>query len=288
MRTLCLAVSSLWLVLVPAVGLAQEGVASSGMDQGQAHITTHTGITLSLEPVGSTTAARVQAMGRAVQAQMATVRGCYHTVVARRPTVTGVLRMQIALAEGTGGPTITVTDDGVHDEEMLTCARNALSHIATADISRPAAVIAVLTLDNTAAEGTAVSAARAAAGEEVPVAHEGGRGVATSAEGDVRYVVRGAEGVADELVAEAYRVVGSQMAGMRDCRRHSARRGRSPRGVIHFDVTMTAGQPLVAHARDSTVAAPDAGTCIEQRLARAPRTPASGPATVEVEVTFAP
>lgn len=288
MRTLLLAVGTLWLALAPKAALAQEGVASSGMEQGSAHITTHTGITLSLEPVGSTTAARLQAMGRAVQAQMTTVRGCYHTVVARRPTVTGVLRMQITLAEGTGGPTITVTEDGVHDEEMLTCARNALTHIATAEISRPASVIAVLTLDNTAAEGTAVSAARAAAGEEVPLTHEGGRAIATSAAGDVSIVVRGAEGVADALVAEAYRVVASQMPGMRDCRRHSARRGRSPRGVIHFDVTMTAGQPLVAHTRDSSVAAPDAGTCVEQRLARAPRTPASGPATVEVEVTFAP
>ncbi len=287
MRTPLWILASL-VLLAPAGALAQDGVARSGMEQGSAHITTHTGISLSLEPVGSTSATRVQAMGRAVQAQMATVRGCYHTVVARRPTVTGVLRMQISLAEGTGGPTITVTDDGVHDDEMLTCARDALSHIATADISRPAAVVAVLTLDNTAAEGTAVSAARAAAGEEVPVAHEAGRGVATSAAGDVRFVVRGAEGVSDELVAEAYRVVSSQMPGMRDCRRHSSRRGRSPGGVLHFDVTMTAGQPLAAHTRDSTVLAPDAGTCVEQRLARAPRTPASGPATVEVEVTFAP
>lgn len=274
---------------IPSAALAQgDGVAHSGMEQGDAHITTHTGITLSLDPVAGTSTARVQAMGRAVQAQMTAVRTCYHTVVARRPTVTGVLRMEITLAAGTGAPAITVTEDGVHDDEMLTCARAALAHIPTADVPRPAAVIAVLTLANTAAEGTAITAALAAEGESVSVAHEGTRGVATSPTGDVRFVLRGAEGISDDLVAEAYRVISSQMPGLRDCRRHATRRGRSSAGVIHVDVTMTAGHALTTHARESSVAAPDASTCVEERLARAPRVPATGPATLDLEITFAP
>lgn len=274
---------------LPALAHAQsDGVAHSGMEQGDAHITTHTGLSLSLDPVPGTSTVRVQAMGQAVQTQMTALRACYHTVVAARPTVTGVLRMQITLAAGTGAPTITVTEDGVHDAEMLTCAQRALAHIPTGDIARPASVIAVLTLDNSAAEGTAISAARAAEGEAVTVAHEGSHGSATSAAGDVQFVVRGAEGTSDEVVAEAYRVVSSQMAGLRDCRRHATRRGRSPAGVLHVDLTMSAGHPLVVHTRQSTVAAPDAGTCVEQRLGRAPRTPATGPGTLELEITFAP
>lgn len=276
---------------LPGVAAAQgtgDGVAHSGMEQGDAHITTHTGLSLSLDPVPGTSTARVHAMGHAVEQRMTALRTCYHTVVARRPTVTGVIRMEITLAEGTGAPTITVTEDGAHDAEMITCARDALAHLPTADIPRPAAVIAVLTLANTAAEGTAISAARAAEGEAVTVEHEGTRGVATSPAGDVRFVVRGAEGAADELVAEAYRVVSSQLPGLRDCRRHATRRGRSPAGVLHVDLTMTAAHPIVAHVRDSSVAAPDARTCVEERLGRAPRVPATGPASLELEITFAP
>lgn len=290
--TLVRLLTAIALAFVPSLALAQgtgdDGVAHSGMAQGDAHITTHTGISLALDPVAGTSTARVHAMGRAVEARMTAVRTCYHTVVAHRPTVTGVLRMQITLAEGHGAPTITVTEDGVHDAEMLTCAQTALSALVTTDIPRPAAVIAVLTLANSAAAGTAVTSARAAEGESVSVTHEGARGVATSPEGDVRFVVRGAEGTSDELVAEAYRVVASQLAGLRDCRRHAGRRARSTAGLVHVDLTMSAGHPLVSHTRDSTVAAPDTGTCIEERIGRAPRVPASGPATLELELTFAP
>ncbi len=292
MNPLVLAVVALAL-LSASSGLAQDvdagdGVAHSGMAQGSAHITTSTGISLSLDPVPGTSTARVQAMGRAVETRMAAVRTCYHAVVARRPTVTGVLRMQITLAAGTGAPAVTVTEDGVHDAELLTCSQAALAAMPTDAIERPASVIAVLTVANSAAEGTAVTAARAAEGEEVSVAHEGARGSATSPAGDVRFVVRGPEGAADELVAEAYRVVASQLPGMRDCRRHATRRGRSPAGVLHVDLTMTAGQPLGAHVRESSVAAPDARACVEQRLTRAPRVPATGPATLDLEITFAP
>jgi hypothetical protein len=101
-------------------------------------------------------------------------------------------------------------------------------------------------------------------------------------------VLRGAAGASDDVVAEGYRVVASQLPGLRDCRRHSTRRGRSPAGVLHLDVTMTAGHPLTAHVRDSSVAAPDAQTCVVERLGRAPRVPASGPATLDLEITFAP
>jgi hypothetical protein len=57
---------------------------------------------------------------------------------------------------------------------------------------------------------------------------------------------------------------------------------------LHVDVTMTAGQALTSHVRESTVAAPDAGTCVEQRLSRAPRVPNAGPGTLDVEITFGP
>ncbi len=268
--------------------LLASGASAQHMDQGEARITTETGISLALDSVPGTSAARVQAMGRAVQTRMVAIRGCYHNVVAVRPTVTGVIRMQITVPEGAGPATVTVTEDGVHDAEMLTCARAALLAMPTADVSRPSSVVAVLTLANSAAEGSAIAAQHASEGSEVAVTRVGDRPTATTEMTDVRFVIRGPVGSSDELLAEGYRVVRSQIAGLLDCRRRASRRRRSPAGVVVLTLTMTAGQPLVVHTDRSTVLAPDTGTCLEERLGRAPRVAAAGPGTFELELTFAP
>jgi hypothetical protein len=282
-----LALGSLALGAGPAS--AQPDVAHSGMGQGEASITTETGISLALDSVPGTSAARVQAMGRAVQTRMTTLRGCYHSVVASRPIVAGIIRMQITLAEGTGAPTITVTEDGVHDAEMLTCARAALLALPTAGLQRPSSVVAVLTLANSASEGSAIAARRATEADHVDVTREGDRPTASMEMTDVRFVIRGVPGSSDELLAEGFRVVRSQIAGLLDCRRRASRRRRSPAGTVVLTVTMTAGQPLAVHMDRTTVAAgAEAGTCVAERLARAPRTPATGPGTFELELTFAP
>ena len=117
---------------------------------------------------------------------------------------------------------------------------------------------------------------------------EGDRPTASSEMTDVRFIIRGPAGSSDELLAEGFRVVRSQIAGLLDCRRRASRRQRSPGGVVVLTLTMTAGQPLTVHTDRSTVAAPDTGTCLEQRLGRAPRVPATGPGTFELELTFAP
>lgn len=277
------------LTMLAPVARAQPDVAHSGMGQGTASITTETGISLALDSVPGTSAARVQAMGRAVQTRMTTLRGCYHTVVAARPTVTGVIRMQITVAEGSGPATVTVTEDGVHDEQMLTCARTALLALPTDGLARPSSVIAVLTLANSAAEGSAIAAQHASDGDVVDVQHEGDRPTASSEMTDVRFVIRGAPGSSDELLAEGFRVVRSQIAGLLDCRRRASRRRRSPAGTVVLTLTMTAGQPLAVHMDRTTVAAgAETGTCLSERLGRAPRVPAAGPATLELELTFAP
>jgi hypothetical protein len=268
---------------------AQPGVGHSGMGQGEASITTETGISLALDSVPGTSAARVQAMGRAVQTRMATIRGCYHAVVAVRPTVTGVIRMEITVPEGTGPATVTVTEDAVHDAELLTCARAALVAMPTRDVVRPSSVIAVLTVGNSAAEGAVIAAQHASEGDAVDVQHEGGRPIASSEMTDVRFVIRGAAGSSDDLLAEGFRVVRSQIAGLLDCRRRASRRRRSPAGTVVLTVNMTTGQPLVVHMDRTTVAAgEETGTCVAERLARAPHVATAGPGTFELELTFAP
>ena len=228
-------------------------------------------------------------MGRAVQTRMAALRNCYHEVVAVRPTVTGIIRMQITVPEGSGGATVTVTQDGVHDEELLTCSRTALLAMPTTGLARPSSVIAVLTVANSAAEGSAIAARHADTGDAVTITREGDRPTASMEMSDVRFVVRGAPGSSDDMVAEGYRVVRSQIAGLLDCRRRASRRRRSPAGSVVLTLTMTAGQALAVHVDRTTVAAAaETETCLMERLGRAPHVATAGPATLELELTFAP
>jgi hypothetical protein len=276
-------------LVVLSLLMIAPAASAQRMDQGEARITTETGISLALDSVPGTSAARVQAMGRAVQTRMVALRTCYHNVVAVRPTVTGVIRMQITVPEGRGAATVTVTEDGVHDEELLTCSRTALLAMPTTGLERPSSVIAVLTVANSAAEGSAIAARHADEGDAVTVTQEAGRPTASMEMSDVRFVIRGAAGSADAMVAEGYRVVRSQIAGLLDCRRRASRRRRSPAGTVVLTVTMTSGQPLAVHMDRTTVAAAaETETCLTERLGRAPHVATAGPATLELELTFAP
>src|SRR5688500_4080746 len=105
-----------WLVIaaLPSAASAQE------MGQGHAHITTRSDVRMSLESVPGTSATRLQLLGRAVGAGMGAIRECYGSVVEQRPTVTGTLRMRVALAER-GAANVDVVSDGPADRELLRC-----------------------------------------------------------------------------------------------------------------------------------------------------------------------
>ncbi|MDQ3035347.1 MAG: hypothetical protein M3Y87_23285, partial [Myxococcota bacterium] len=128
--------------------------AAQEMGQGSAHITTRSDVRMSLESVPGTSATRLQMLGRAVGAGMGAIRECYGTVVEQRPTVTGTLRMRVALAER-GAPEIEVVQDGPSDRELLRCISGVITRQPMADVSRPAGAIVVLEFQNTAAAGAA-------------------------------------------------------------------------------------------------------------------------------------
>lgn len=266
---------ALGLALAPASALAQE------MGQGQAHITTRSDVRMSLESVPGTGAARLAALGRAVGGGMGAIRQCYARVIEERPTVTGTLRLRVSLG-ASGRPEVNVEEDGPSDRELLTCVRNAVIGQSMDGVERPAAAIVVLELSNTAAAGAAETARRADEADEVAVAREEGRAVARGEASGVRFAVRGAE---DAVVAEALRVVRSQIAGMLDCRRRASRRGMDPTGTVTLTMQMRARRAPDLRAGRSTVRDERAPTCLERALERAPRTPESA-GRVDVEVEF--
>jgi hypothetical protein len=269
--------AALTLLLAPTRGTAQE------MGQGQAHITTRADVRLSLESVPGTSAARLAALGRAASGGMGAVRACYDTVVAARPTVTGRLRLSLALG-ATGAPAVEVVEDGPGDAELTRCVRDALRGLPYGDVERPAAAVLVFELANTAARGVAESSARADEAGRVEVAVEEGRPVARDGAPGLRFVVRGEPGADGELAAEAIRVVRSQIPAMLDCRRRAGRRGMDPSGVVELRMRMRPGTAPELESVRSTVRDARAPECLEGALERAQRLPTSGPASLEVTI----
>ncbi len=281
------------LLLVSSVGVAQAqghgGVAGSGMTDGAASVTTRTDVALSLESAPGTGAARIAAWGTAMGGRMAAIRTCYEEVVAGRPTVEGTLRMLMTLPEGRGGVRVEVSEDGVNDAELVRCVRRVLDGVPTDDLHRPSGAFAVLRFSNTASRAHEATAVAAAEADTVSISREGGTPSATgeAREGLVRWTVRGAADTSDEVIAEAYRLARSQIAGLLDCRRRASRRGRDPSGTLTFTLRMRAGRAADATAGEVTVSDPTAARCVTQRLERAPHRPAAS-GTATLEITFTP
>ncbi len=240
---------------------------------------------MSLESVPGTSATRLALLGRAVGASMGTIRGCYENVVEQRPAVAGRLRIRVALGER-GAPTIDVVEDGASDAELVRCVTRAISGQPMDDASRPATAIIVLEFANTAAAGATESARRVEEASEVAIAREEGRPTASGEASGVRFVVRGAGDAPDESVAEAFRVLRSQIAGMLDCRRRASRREMDPTGQIDLRMSMRQGRAPEMTIVRSTVRDERAPTCLERALERPQRRPQSARGPFDIEVHF--
>src|SRR5690606_12725738 len=91
---------------------AQGGVANSGMEQGEARITSRSDVRLSMESLPGTSGAAVTALGQRVGAKMAQIRRCYEQRVEEDPTVVGTLRLRFLL-EALGRPRVEIDRDDV-------------------------------------------------------------------------------------------------------------------------------------------------------------------------------
>lgn len=282
------ATSFLVLMTVSGVVRAQDdGVAGSGMHDGSGAITHHAAVELTMESTPGTSAARIAALGRAVAPRMTAIRTCYDGVAAARPTVEGTMRVTIELAEGRGAATVTVSEDAVHDAELVRCVRTAIAALDPADVTRPAGGVVILSFTNTAAAGIAGAAAHADSGSDVTITRESGHPEATgeAREGALRLRVSGEASATDELVREAYRVVSSSIPGLLDCRRRASRRGADPAGDVTLHLSLTSGRAASATVVGSTVAAATAGACVVEKLERAEHT-STATGTVDVVITF--
>ena len=265
-------------------GPGPGGVSGSGMGQGHASITTRSDVTVSLESVPGTSGARIAVLGRGVTAHIADVRTCYAQTINTRPGAHGRMRLRLDVP-ATGATTSAVVEDAVGEAPLLACVQRVLGALTLDASLRPASAIVVLEFDNTAAQGAAEVAQRQAEADTVSISRESGRPEATGDGNMIHFTVRGAPDATDELVADAVRVMRTQVPGLLDCRRRASRRGRNPEGTLTLQVAMRPGAAPTATAGAITVADPLAGRCVTQSISRAHRRPTVA-GSVEVEIRF--
>ena len=282
---------AMWLGAASSVSAQQAGapegpggVSESGMAQGHASITTRSDVTVSLESVPGTSGARIAVLGRGVTAHIADVRACYAQTINTRPGAHGRMRLRLDVPAA-GATATSVLEDAVGEAPLLTCVQRVLATLTLDASLRPASAVVVLDFDNTAAQVAAVVAERQAEADAVAISRESGRPEASGDGNAVHFTVRGAADATDELVADAVRVMRTQVPGLLDCRRRASRRGRNPEGALTLTVGMRSGAAPTATVGAVTVADPLAGRCVAQSISRAHRRP-SVSGSVEIEVRF--
>lgn len=265
---------------------APTSLRAQDMGQGQAQVTTRANVRLSLESVPGTGAARLAHLGRAVGTAMPSVRQCYDRVIADRPGVAGTIRMKIDV-DSRGRLGVDVEEDEIGESTLIRCISRVLTAQTVSRDLDGSAGMAVLELDNSAAAGvTRTEQAREEAFHAVEVIQEEGHPVARGIAPGVRFEVSAEAGVRDELVAEAFRVIRSQVAGMLDCRRRASRREMNPEGELRFRMRMRPRHRSELTQRGSTVHDERAPRCMERAFERAHYRPQLGPGVFQVVVRF--
>lgn len=294
MQTLLRFSACLLALALVAPASAQDGVANSGMGQGEARITSRSDVRLSMESMPGTGGAAVTALGQRVGARMAQIRGCYEQRVEEDPTITGTLRLRFLL-EGRGRPRVEVDRDGVDDAALVTCITRELQRLDIAQLTRPTRAIVALQLANTAARGAEQSAARAQEARQVTMTADGdGNPTATGGtpDGRVRFTVTGRGRESGPTVAAAHRALMSALPGLMDCRRRSGRQGRAPGGDLSATLQIRTGQAPTARVTRSRVEgerrAGFTQTCVGRALDGIEQRPTEGRGAVRVEIHFEP
>lgn len=266
-----------------AFAQGQGGVASSGMGQGEANITTRSDVRMGVESGPGTAGRRLQAMVDAITAKLGGVRECYGQVTAERPTVTGEMHFHVTLPRS-GRARLALTEDTASDRPLLRCVESALNGADFRSAMRPAEVFVDLAFGNTAARGVAEVNRRRAIEDNVRVTRNAeGRFVARGGTPgtEIRFQVL-AEGSSD-VAAAAQRAVRAIIPGLLDCRRRAGRR-LSPAGMIALDLTVPARGRVRTRPVSSTVADSRASQCVARALRPASFGGQAG--AVRLEVTF--
>jgi len=275
---------------VGAASAQEGGVASSGLDQGEASINVRSDVKLGIKGTGGTTSERLAKLGEAVSEQMADIRGCYRKQVASSAEVVGGLRVELSLPPG-GPPNVVVTAQQGGSNELTLCVSRLLQKASWKTVGRPAAAVLSLEFDNTRARGQTLMNARVAETAHIDVhAGQDGQQEATwSTDGkEVTFTVRAQAAVARESVELVVHGFHEGYAGFLDCRRHSEKGGVSPEGDISAEVSIDRQGKGTAKLGAITVHSDRAPKCAEKAFKHLSFDKPPSPVHASVLVHFAP
>jgi hypothetical protein len=256
-------------ILLWAVGTRaqDEGVANSGMGQGEASINVRSDVRLGIKGTGGTTSERLAKLGAAVGDRMTEIRGCYRKLVATKPELVGGLRALLVLEEGKKPKVEVAAQDAQAGKELVECVEKVLVKTAFDGVGRPAAAQLTLDFDNTRARGQAVMNQRTVAVARIDVTPgpDGTQQAVWSTDGGaVTFTVRAAATAPREQVELVMRGLQAGYAAFLDCRRHCEKGDVSPEGDILASLVVDRQGKSTAKLGKISVANERAPRCAER------------------------
>lgn len=288
--TIALAAALLPGVIVANPATAQgDGVAASGMGQGEANINVRSDVKLAIKGTGGTSQANLEQLTDAIADQMPALRTCYREIIAKRPTTVGGIAIRITLEQGKAPAKVEIKETAGPEPEISACVRKVLEKAPFGKVARPAAAIATLDVSNSRAAGQAVMEERRVATEAVDVKSDPGGGFVaewTTTDKEVSFAARSAS--SKEAVEVALKNLRDRFAGFLDCRRRARKGDLSPGGSVEAQLRLARGGEAAVKMGASTVAHERAPICVENALKRVTFEGAPPGQKVDVTVTFAP
>ncbi len=266
------------------------GVASSGMGQGEASISTRSDVRIGIESGPGTSGQRLADMARAVSSALGTIRECYGRLAAEDPTIVGEMQLTVSLPRGRGRVQLEMGRDTVDNRDLARCVRRAVERADYGAVSRPASVRVKLELGNSAAAGAEEVARRREEGSRVELTRDADGNLQASGgvpSNEVRFTLTAPAETGAEVLAAMQRAIRANVAGLLDCRRRAGRREMNPEGRIDFRLTV----PRRGRARlrnvSSTVQDSRAPACVSRVLSRT-RFDAAAAGSAQLRIHFAP
>jgi hypothetical protein len=278
-----------WVALALPVGAQGQGVAESGMGQGQASIGVRSDVTLAIEGARSTPQVRLQQITDVVTDRLSELRKCYRQLAAKRPTAAGSLAVRIILETGAAPAALEIKTEAGTDPDVTGCVKRSLEPAAFRKVERPAAAVLSLEFTNSRAKGEQVMAERRQVAEQVEIhAKPGGEAAGYEArwstpDGKVAFLVSRSE---REGIDTALRKLRDSFAAFADCRRRSEQGGRSPAGSLTLQLQLQSRGKARSKLVTSSVAHPRAAPCVERALGGITFGALGGSQPLEMQITF--
>ena len=253
------------------------------MGEGEARITARSDVTMAMESGPRTTSTKLSAMAKHLGTPLGAIKRCYADIVKETPEVAGHIDVDLVLPER-GRLDVKLDVGELSSKQLRGCVTRAFEAMKLEESLRPASAKVKLDFTNSAANAASDVAARREEQAQVTL-EKSEDGTLSSedgtADGKVRFSVSGKDAAA---LTATHHAAAYALPRLLDCRRRSAKLD-SPAGVITLRVVLSPNGKARIDARASTVKHPNAKTCTQTALRKAPfEKGAQG--TLEVVVKF--